>query len=84
VILENQILAALPRAAGLSSGAIKPLPPAVRARIADPLAQAFTNTFWWAVALTAVAIVPAAVLAVTVRHGRASGQQPAEATQAAA
>ncbi|HUO69227.1 MAG TPA: DHA2 family efflux MFS transporter permease subunit [Solirubrobacteraceae bacterium] len=84
VILENQILAALPRAAGLSSGAIKPLPPAVRARIADPLAQAFTNTFWWAVALTAVAIVPAAVLAVTVRHGRASRQQPAEATQAAA
>jgi EmrB/QacA subfamily drug resistance transporter len=83
VVLENQIVAALPRAAGLSGGAIKPLPPVVRERIADPLAQAFTNTFWWAVALTAVAIVPAVVLAATVRHGRATRKQPAEATQAA-
>ncbi len=44
--------------------------PAVRARIAEPLAQAFGSTFWWAVAITALAIVPAAVLAARERGGR--------------
>jgi hypothetical protein len=37
----------------------------VRARIADPLATAFGNTFWWAVGMSAVALIPAAIRAVS-------------------
>ena len=70
VVLENEISANLPHAAALSGGAVRPIPPAVRAHIAAPLSAAFTTTFWWAAALTAVAILPAIVLAVTVRRGR--------------
>ncbi len=81
VVLEDQIRTAIPRAAGLS-GAIKPLSPAVRDRIAPPLAQAFASTFWWAVALTGLAIVPAILLAVKVR-GPATARPTAGAPQAA-
>jgi EmrB/QacA subfamily drug resistance transporter len=70
VVLENEIAANLPHAPALSGGAVRPIPPVVRAHIAAPLTDAFTTTFWWAAALTAAAIVPAAVLAVTVRRGR--------------
>ena len=31
-------------------------------RIAEPLAHAFGQTFWWAVGLTALALIPAAFL----------------------
>jgi MFS family permease len=79
VVLETQIKAAVPLAAGLSSGALKPIPPIVRDRIAAPLAQAFTHTLWWAAALTAVALIPAALLAMTVR-GRAEAPAPARST----
>ncbi len=65
VVLEHQIKLAIPGGSGISGGAIEPLPPAVRARVAAPLAHAFTHAFWWAVALTAIAIVPALVLAFT-------------------
>jgi pimeloyl-ACP methyl ester carboxylesterase len=37
--------------------------------VAAPLAHAFTHTSWWATALTAIALVPAIVLAVEVRGG---------------
>jgi EmrB/QacA subfamily drug resistance transporter len=74
VVLQNQIQAAIPHAPGLGGGAVKPIPPAIRVRVETPLAHAFTHTFWWAVALTAAAIVPALVLAL--RGGRSA---PAEA-----
>jgi hypothetical protein len=62
VVLEDQIRA---KAAGaLTGGSIGPLPPGIRERFATPLAHAFTQTFWWAAALTALATLPAIVLAV--------------------
>lgn len=79
VVLEHQIKSAVP-GAGIGGGAIQPVPEQVRVRIAEPLAHAFTTTFWWAVGLTAVAVIPAVVLAFTGR--RASGRveaAPAEA-----
>ena len=59
VVLDDQIKAAIPGAAGVGGGAIAHVPPAIRARIAKPLAHAFAHTFWWAVALSAVALLPA-------------------------
>ena len=80
VVLENQIKSAVPFASGIGAGAIRPIPDAVRVRIAEPLAHAFTHTFWWAVALTALAILPAIVLAIA---GRRSRQAAAAAAVAA-
>jgi EmrB/QacA subfamily drug resistance transporter len=62
VVLERQIEANLPVVGG-SLGALRevgggPPPP----RIADPLAHAFGQTFWWAVGLTALALIPASFL----------------------
>ncbi|MGZ6639654.1 MAG: hypothetical protein ACXVII_43365, partial [Solirubrobacteraceae bacterium] len=74
VVLENQIKAAVPHAAGISGGSLTAIPPELRARLADPLAHAFTHTFWWAVAMTAVALVPAALLAFRVRGPGARGR----------
>jgi EmrB/QacA subfamily drug resistance transporter len=70
VVLEDRIKAAVP-GAGIGGGAIQPVPPGVRMRIADPLAHAFTSTFWWAVGLTALALIPSVVLAFTARTGSA-------------
>jgi hypothetical protein len=38
-------------------GAAAAIPPAVRAKVAPPMAAAFGQTFWWALALIAVAFV---------------------------
>jgi hypothetical protein len=51
-------------------GVLQRRPDDVRARIADPLATAFGNTFWWAVGMSAVALIPAAILAVHQRRDR--------------
>src|SRR4051794_1786398 len=55
VVLERRIVANVPGATGdlgsLSSSAV--------AQAAEPLAEAFGQTFWWAVGLTAVALIPA-------------------------
>ena len=50
------------------------LPEAVRARVAEPLATAFGNTFLWAVAMSAVALIPAGILAVSQRRERRRAQ----------
>ena len=77
VVLERQIEANLPVVGG-SLGALRavgggPPPP----RIAEPLAHAFGQTFWWAVGLTALALIPAFFLP---RHPAvAPGASPAEA-----
>jgi EmrB/QacA subfamily drug resistance transporter len=82
VVLEGRIRTAIPHAVGLSGGAVKPIPEAIRLRIATPLAHAFASTFWWAVALTAIAMLPAGLLAIKVR-GTAASAAPARAPQAA-
>ena len=59
VILQNRIISTLGEGAqGGVSGAT--LPDAARARVADPLAEAFAHTYWYALALTAVALDPGA------------------------
>ena len=68
VVLSHQIVDHVPGAAaggGLESAGS--IPAAARARLADPLAQAFGGAFWWAVALTAIAIIPAITLALVSR-----------------
>jgi EmrB/QacA subfamily drug resistance transporter len=71
VILEQQAGAATGSAAAGSSG-LQPVTPAVRAQLADPLAAAFGHTFAWAAAITAAAMIPAALLAWTEWSGRTS------------
>jgi len=62
VILQNRILSSIGAGAdGGVSGAALPEP--VRERVAAPIADAFAHTFWYALALTAVALIPALVLA---------------------
>jgi hypothetical protein len=84
VVLQHQLTSALAGAgARASSGAAlesaRSAPPALRARFADPVAAAFAHTYWWSFALTAVALVPAAILAVTERRGSERGAPAAAA-----
>jgi EmrB/QacA subfamily drug resistance transporter len=57
VVLERRIVADIGHGTG-SLGTLR----APGARAAEPLAHAFGQTFWWAVGLTAIAIVPALFL----------------------
>jgi EmrB/QacA subfamily drug resistance transporter len=62
VILQNRIISTLGEGAqGGVSGAT--LPDAARLRVATPLAEAFAHTYWYALALTAAALVPGLLLA---------------------
>ncbi|MEA2384807.1 MAG: hypothetical protein QOH72_4778 [Solirubrobacteraceae bacterium] len=76
VVLQHQIREQLTRAGGggaggpAGGGVLQRLPDTVRARLAEPLATAFAHTFWWAVGMSAVALVPAAVLALSQRRER--------------
>jgi EmrB/QacA subfamily drug resistance transporter len=66
VVLQHQITTQLTAAGGnapAGGGVLQRVPENVRAQIAEPLATAFGNTFWWAVGMSAVALVPAAILA---------------------
>jgi hypothetical protein len=77
VVLSHQIVANVPgAAAGGGLEAAGSIPQAARERLADPLANAFGSSFWWAVALTAIAIIPAIILALT---GRKRSDVPAPA-----
>jgi EmrB/QacA subfamily drug resistance transporter len=51
------------------------------ARTREPLAGAFAHTFWWAVGVGAVALIPTSILAISQRRARraASLQEMAEA-----
>jgi hypothetical protein len=65
-----------PGVAGLHGAAVfGTLPPATRAQLAPALGHAFGAAFWFAFALTAVAIVPA-VLLPRVRRAPQSGAAP--------
>jgi MFS family permease len=74
VVLQGQIKDHLAAAGagggGATSGTLGRLPEAVRLKVAEPLAAAFGSTFWWAVAMSAIAIIPATVLAMTQRRER--------------
>jgi hypothetical protein len=90
VLLSSAITANL---AGLGGGAsagketgidqIHNLTPAQHARIEEPLAEAFAQTFVWAAILLALAFIPALWMALKARHdappAHAPGQQPAPA-----
>ncbi|MEA2285677.1 MAG: hypothetical protein QOJ21_1720 [Solirubrobacteraceae bacterium] len=67
VILQRQITSEL-GAGGGGLNAARGISGAARDRVAGPIATAFAHTYWWAMAGTALAIVPAAVLAVTERR----------------
>ena len=47
------------------AGSSQRVPEDVRQEIAEPVATAFGNTFWWAVGMSAVAIIPTAILAIS-------------------
>jgi EmrB/QacA subfamily drug resistance transporter len=74
VVLQHEIRAQL-EAAGATGGAagsgvLQRVPEDVRARIAEPVATAFGNTFWWAVGMSVVALIPASILALSQRRER--------------
>jgi nitrate/nitrite transporter NarK len=58
VVLERRIVANVPGA----TGEIGALAGHDISQVAEPLANAFGQTFWWAVGLTAVALIPAMFL----------------------
>jgi len=65
VVLQHQITTQLAGVGGnapAGGGVLQRVPADVRAEIADPLATAFGNTFWWAVGMSAVALIPAVIL----------------------
>ena len=72
VVLTHELTQAFggPGARGGGSSSFEQVSPAVRAHVAEPLANAFGATFWWAVGLSALAIVPAMALAVRERGER--------------
>ena len=78
VILQGQIKDQLGGAGGAGGGTLERLPDNVRARVAEPLADAFAATFWWAVGMSVLALVPAVVLAVTQKRERAAAAAQAE------
>lgn len=95
VLLQNRITSEITAAradAGLAGTAAPggdglsgaPLSEAARERLVEPLSAAFAHTYWWALALTATAVVPALVLArVELRARRqsaaAAGEEAREA-----
>jgi EmrB/QacA subfamily drug resistance transporter len=77
VVLSRQIADAIPGASG-SLDSIASVSGAGRAEIAAPLASAFGHTFWWAVALTVLSILPAlALVRVTPRRASRDETTPA-------
>jgi EmrB/QacA subfamily drug resistance transporter len=70
VVLQHQLTQRLGTGAGSTLGRV---PDQLRARIGDQLAAAFAHTFWWAVALGVVALVPAVILARAQRPERTDG-----------
>jgi EmrB/QacA subfamily drug resistance transporter len=62
VLLANALADRLPGNGGGGIGAAASVPPAVRARIIEPMAEAFASTFWWALALVVIALIVSTAL----------------------
>jgi EmrB/QacA subfamily drug resistance transporter len=62
VVLTHQLASRLPGGHGRGLAAAQSVPPAARERIAPQVAAAFGHTFWWAVAIIALAVIPALLL----------------------
>jgi MFS family permease len=84
VVLQSETRSAV--AGGTGSAGLQPVPPALRERLADPLASAFGHTFAWAAGLRLLAVIAAGVLAWSERADEdASAQhQPSERAHARA
>jgi hypothetical protein len=79
VVLQGQIKDAFPG----GDGSLQRVPDAARARVAEPLAAAFAHTFWWAVGMTVLALIPALILASAQRPPRPEAAAPVEQPEAA-
>jgi EmrB/QacA subfamily drug resistance transporter len=62
VVLQQQITHNIPQAHGGGLGAAQSVPAGARAHLAPLLATSFSHTFWWAVGLVAIAVIPAVLL----------------------
>ena len=69
--IKDQLAAAqVGQSAPAASGTLERLPEELRQRLADPLAAAFASTFWWAVGISVLALIPATILALSQRRDR--------------
>lgn len=66
VILQGQLSSQL--GSGEGSSAFGDIPDSVREAAGPQLAEAFSSTFGWAIALSAIALIPAVILARTPRR----------------
>jgi EmrB/QacA subfamily drug resistance transporter len=82
VVLQHQIATGLGGGGG-GGGTLQRLPESVRNRVAAPLADAFGHTFWWAVGMSVVAIVPAVALFRSQRTAAPAREAPAAAAEMA-
>ncbi|WP_328616565.1 multidrug efflux MFS transporter [Amycolatopsis sp. NBC_00355] len=73
VLLQRNVEQELPGVRGSVAAVAEAGPPA---RVASLLSAAFTHTFWWALVIAAVALVPAALMQGRARP--APGRRPAE------
>jgi EmrB/QacA subfamily drug resistance transporter len=75
VLLANNLSDKLgPAAGGGGMAEAAKIPPQVMKKIAGPMADAFQNTYWWAVALMVLAFVPAALLLRAKRAAASPGE----------
>ena len=84
VVLQGEIKDQLAAAqvgerAPAASGTLERLPEDLRQRLAEPLAAAFATTFWWAVGISVLALIPATILALSQRQDREEAEAAAEA-----
>jgi MFS family permease len=84
VALQHEITSALPSSAGgpAAGGSLQHLPDQLRERLAAPLADAFANTFWWAVGMALIAMLPALWLMRATRRTPQAPQPEPEQTPA--
>ena len=69
--IKDQLAAAqVGESAPAASGTLERLPEELRQRLAEPLAAAFATTFWWAVGISVLALIPATILALSQRRDR--------------
>ena len=76
VVLQGEIS---DRLGGGGDGTLERVPEAARSRVAEPLAEAFAATFWWAVGMSVLALIPAVVLAVSQTREQRAAAAAAEA-----